>query len=159
MGPVVEHRVDQQLLREGWAAAITGQQAHASRQTAPGAVAHHSDAGRINAQRRGVLRKPAKGHVTVLDRRGMRMLGGDPVVHHQHRHAGGGDVVAYRQIVDEAEVLQAEDHAAAVQVQHRTAGLMPGRVIPAEGQRRAVRGRERVPVDLHPGEGFHVLAT
>ena len=102
----------------------------------------------------GVVGEPPKCRVTVLDRCGMRMFGGDPVVHHQHRHAGCGDVVAHRQVIEAAEMLKAEDHAAAVQIQHRTAGLTRRRVVPVEVQRGAVRGRQRVPVDLHTGDRF-----
>ena len=51
-------------------------------------------------------------------------------------------------------MLQAEDHAAAVQIQHRTTRLTRKRVVPVEVQRGAVRGRQRVPVDPDPGDRF-----
>ena len=57
---VVEHRVDQQLLGDGRAAAIARQQAHAGSQPAPGAVAHHRDAGGVHTQRRARCRRATR---------------------------------------------------------------------------------------------------
>ena len=78
----------------------------------------------------------------------MRILGCDPVVDEQHRHARRGDVVAHREVVDGADVLEAENHAAAVQVQRRAARLHRRTVVPVEIQRGAVRGGHGMPFDV-----------
>jgi hypothetical protein len=51
---------------DGRATAIPRQEAYAGSQTAPGAVAHHGDAGGVHTERRGVVGEPAECCVTVL---------------------------------------------------------------------------------------------
>ncbi len=145
---VVEHRIDQHLLGDRRAAAVTCHQAHAGRQTAARAVAHHRYPGGIGAERGCVLGEPAQCGVAVLDGRGVRMLGRDSVVDDEHRHAGVRDVVAHRDVVHRTDVLEAEDHASAVQIQN---GAARGRrqVVPAGVEQCAVGGGHRVALDQH----------
>ena len=84
----------------------------------------------------------------------MRVLGRNPVVDDQHRHARCGHILPYRQVVQTAEVLEAEDHAAAVQVQRRAAGLLGLRsAIPGGVELRAVAGGHGVLGGFDTGGG------
>jgi hypothetical protein len=78
---VVEHREDQDLLRQGGAGPVPGQERDRGRQAAAGTVTHDRQPDRIDAQLAGVLAQPSQTGVGVLDRGWVRVLGGEPVVH------------------------------------------------------------------------------
>ncbi len=76
------------------------------------------------------------------------MLGRDSVIDDEHRHAGVRDVVAHRDVVQRTDVLEPEDHASTVQIQH---GAARGRrqVVPTGVEQCAVGGGHSVLFDQH----------
>ena len=140
---IVEHRIDQNLLRDRGPAAVARQQAYACGQAATRTVAHHRDAGGLDAEFGRMLGQPRQCRVAVLDRSGVAMLGCDPIVDDEHRHSRIRDVVTDQQLVHGADVFESEDHAAAVQIQRGAARpVRPRRVKPRQIQLGAVGGRQ-----------------
>ena len=102
-------------MREPGAAAVAGEDGQPGGQTAAGAVAHDGEPVWVDAELLGVFGQPHQSGVGVLDGGGMRVLGSEAVLDGQHRHATAGDVARHRAVEDR---YRADDHAAAVEVEH-----------------------------------------
>src|SRR5690348_9888255 len=111
-------RVDQHLVADGGAAAVTGQQADYGREVAAGALPH--DAQRtVRPERSGVLRGPQHGRVAVVDGGREPVARREAVVHRHHDRVDvPGDLAA--EPVTHAQL--AEDEAAAVEVDDQRTG-------------------------------------
>ncbi len=110
---VVEHRAQEELADRARAAPVPGQQGQRRRQAAARARAHDDDPCRVAADLLRVLRRPQQSGVHVLDRRRMRVLGREPVLH-RHHHRVQLPRVLERPAHPDPPV--AEDHPAAVHV-------------------------------------------
>ncbi len=109
---VVEHGGDEDLRRHRGTPAVASEQGDARGQPAAGALPGDDDPRRVDAELDGVLREPDETGVGVLDRVGVRVLGGQPVVDAHQDDV----VVAEEPVVERVQVPEvvAEHHAAAV---------------------------------------------
>jgi hypothetical protein len=122
-GPVVQHRVGQQLQHRTDLAAFPRQQRQCGGQTRAGAGAADGDACGVDV---GLAGEPAQRGVAVLQRRRKRVLGCEPVF-----HRGNDDVELIGDPAAKAAVLRrvTEHHSAAVDPQQRR---RPGRSRPED---------------------------
>ena len=154
--PVVDHRVDRHLEADRRAAAVPGEQRKGDRQAAPGAAAVDGQAVRVEAEVGGVARHPHQAGVAVFDRRRIRVLRGQAVLHgHDHRV----DVLADHGRDRVLAVDVPQDHPAAVD--EVDPGQRPGgihrpvdpyrdvRCALGSGHRPVLGGHVRVRRDLH----------
>src|SRR6185437_11854912 len=109
--PVVDHRVDRHLELDRGTAAVTGQHHGGDGEPAARAAAVDGQPVRVEAELGRVGGHPEQSGVAVLDRRRVRVLRGQPVLHGDDHRA---DVLADRRCDRVLALDVAQDHAAAV---------------------------------------------
>ena len=132
----IEHRLVQDLHQNPWTFVVEHSLSQACDQRGAGVATHHHHAAGIDGQLRLVLDDVSKRGLDVVQCRGTRVFGRQPVVHRNHHAVGiAGQVHAMRVIG-----VQVPGHeAAAVGVQQQRRRRVGGAAIQPEAQPAGVR--------------------
>ena len=142
-----DDRVEQQLPGQPRPTAVPGHQRGHCRQVAPGAVAAHHDAPRIDPQGVRIVVDPSHGRVEVVGGGGPRVLRGQPVVNRNHHGTNAIREVSAQAVV---AVQIAEHEPAAVGVHHdRQRGGIGHRAVDPDRDVTARAGNRRVADGAH----------
>jgi hypothetical protein len=118
---------------------VAGEQAHHGRQVPSGAVSHDGDPAAVPAEIPRMICRPLQRGVRVVDGRGKRVLGGEPVRHRDDDRLHPGRHLA-AEPVGHVQVAQAKPAAVVVQDQREGVGACLRRPVGAKrnGTLRAV---------------------